>query len=123
MPAGRSDYELVEAAIAKAGGNAARLAGALGLQANTPNAWRVRLRKGGRLSLDKRRLLEAFVQGSPRSTVEAVNYEAELQRERERTRIEVLLELIGLMRGQLEAAIGSARDKALAAHARRQLRR
>jgi transposase-like protein len=58
-----SDAALLKAAIAKAGGTAARLARELGLEPNTPNAWRHRIRQGGQLSADKRARLRTYVDG------------------------------------------------------------
>ncbi len=65
-PGSRGDATLLKATIAKAGGNAARLAAQLGLKPNTPNEWRLRLRRGGRLSVDKRARLRALLDdGAP----------------------------------------------------------
>jgi transposase-like protein len=50
----------LEAAIQKAG-SAPELARDMKVGANTPNAWRSRLRVGGRLSQDKRQLLERYL--------------------------------------------------------------
>jgi transposase-like protein len=51
---------LLDRAITKAGGTSP-LATALGVQPNTPNVWRTRLRSGGTLSPDKRHRLRSYL--------------------------------------------------------------
>ncbi len=72
-----TDAALLEIAIAWAGGNAARLAAQLGLKANTPNEWRHRLRRGGRLSQDKRARLRALLDGPGKAAAWIAGLEAQ----------------------------------------------
>jgi hypothetical protein len=93
------DIDLLEWAIARAGGIPG-LAAQLGVRPNTPHTWRTRLRGGGTLSADKRRRLEAFVEGAERTAVDPAV-----------VRVQVLEELRRYVDAQLaraRAAVGVA---------------